>query len=154
MIRTEADIYQDFLQRVKQSPLADAVSGDVYLFGERCEGSDEEDCVIKVLSDVVGQVQGGEVTINVFVRSTDPFAAGEVSIHSPRARLLARLLQEFVSSLSLDNIPYRTQQKGAVRAYRGKVYGQCFLQAVVEFSLCTEEDGGLAEEYNSRVITI
>lgn len=67
MSKTEIQIERDFFQFVKESPVADILHGGIYRRGQRPYNAHTEDCVVKFLSGIDGEIQSGTVILNIYV---------------------------------------------------------------------------------------
>ncbi|NDV47794.1 hypothetical protein D0T49_12130 [Paludibacter sp. 221] len=67
MKKTETTIEKDVFHILKNSPLKDLISGQIYRRGMRPADSGAEDVVVKFLAGTDGQFQDGVVVINAYV---------------------------------------------------------------------------------------
>jgi len=67
MIQTEGRIVTDIYKFIRQSALAEAVSGNIYKSINRPPNSKEEDIVIKPLSNMPRQRQECVVNVNIYI---------------------------------------------------------------------------------------
>lgn len=76
MNRTGLQVLGEVYQWVKDSTLAELVSGEVYYAGTRPRDSKAEDIVIGYLAGVPADLQQIVVNINIFVPDIDPWQNG------------------------------------------------------------------------------
>lgn len=99
-MRTEREIKSDFVQLVKDTGLADAVSGGVYPEGERPRGSTAEDITVMLkTADGRGLLQSGKVTIKAFVVNKPHGKAQVVGTDSRRVAELEAAFRDWAERI-------------------------------------------------------
>lgn len=71
MNKTGSEIEQDFYDIIKNSPIASAIKGKVYVDGSRPINSKIEDAVVAFVAGMDAQIQTGAVNVNIYVPDID-----------------------------------------------------------------------------------
>ena len=71
MAKTGKQIQGDIYRFLKNSTLAEQISGEVYRSGIRPRDSQQEDAVVTFTAGLPDQIQTGVVTINIYVPDID-----------------------------------------------------------------------------------
>ena len=101
MNRTALQALQDLYQLLKDSTLANTVSGGVYYAETRPRDSKEEDIVIGYLAGVPADLQQIVVNINVFVPDIDPWQNGVLTPDIARLAAIEEAAAEWVNTLKV-----------------------------------------------------
>ena len=112
MAKTGKQIQGDIRRMLRESPLASAISGEVYRNGLRPRDSRQEDAVVTFTTGTPDEVQEGVVTINIFVPDTDPYDNGVMVEDTERTEELESLADEWVKN---DIHGRRRSHKSALR---------------------------------------
>ena len=107
MAKTGKQIQGDIRRMLRESPLASAISGEVYRNGLRPRDSRQEDAVVTLTTGTPDEVQEGVVTINIFVPDTDPYDNGVMVEDTERTEELESLADEWVKNLSAAKSSYK-----------------------------------------------
>lgn len=102
MNRTGLQVLQDVYQLLKDSTLADMVSGGVYYAETRPRDSKLEDIVVGYLAGVPADLQQLIVNINIFVPDVDPWRNGVLTPDIARLSAIEQAAAEWVQSLGVD----------------------------------------------------
>lgn len=113
-MRTAKDIQADVIRLIKNSPLFDVVSGNVYRNGYRPRNSEKEDIIVTFTTGTTGDIEEGVVTINIFVPDIDPFADGIFVENGERCDELEQYSSEWVESLTTATSPYKFKLKQTI----------------------------------------
>jgi len=100
--RTHHQITRNVRNLLRESALAEEMTGKVYYDGSRPRDSKAEDAVIVFTDGDAKEVQEGIITINVFFPDVDPWSDGVFIEDGERAETLEALAQEWVNNLSCD----------------------------------------------------
>ena len=92
-MKSDILIKDDVYAIIKQSPIAAAVTGKVCKQGVRPKGSDKEDVVIAVVTNMNGQIQEAVVNVNIYVKD-DIKSDGQNQEATIRLRELCRIASE------------------------------------------------------------
>ena len=92
-MKSDIVIKDDLYKFIKNSTLATSVTGKVCKQGVRPKGSDKEDIVISVKSNVNGQIQEAKVNVNIYVKD-DEKSDGQNQEASIRLRELCSIAAE------------------------------------------------------------
>lgn len=101
-MKTGKDIQRDIIRLIKGSPLAQGVTGQVYLSGTRPRDSRKEDITVAFITGQTAQIERGIVSVMVWVHDIDPFADGVFVEDSRRIAQLERLSADWVDSLTAE----------------------------------------------------
>lgn len=141
MVKTSEDIMADFRRLLMGSPLVKAVSGKVYLDGQRPRDSRREDIIVRFTNGEADQVETGTVTVLVFVPDIQPDGDGTTEPDHHRLHLLAAKAQQWRDGLrggaAGDYLIHRRQQ--TIAADRDDQTGQHFISVRVAFSRFADE---------------
>lgn len=107
MAKTSKQIQGDIYRLLKDSPLHEQITGEVYRQGCRPRDSQKEDAVVIFTTGLADQIQTGVVTVNIFVPDVDPYENGVLVEDGERTEQVERLAQEWVDSLTADRSCYR-----------------------------------------------
>ena len=102
MNRTGLQVLQNVYQLLKDSTLADMVSGGVYYAETRPRDSKLEDIVVGYLAGVPADLQQLIVNINIFVPDVDPWRNGVLTPDIARLSAIEQAAAEWVQSLGVD----------------------------------------------------
>lgn len=107
MTKSNIDIEDELYRIIRDSPLAEAISGDIYQGpDERPDGSKLEDIEIIVIADQNADIQQATISINIYV--SDVTDNGKMRRNKPRLRELSRLgLDLFDGQLPINIDGYR-----------------------------------------------
>lgn len=99
-MKTSKEIQGYVYELLKDSPIAGAISGEVYREGYRPRDSRLEDAVVIYTAGLPDDVQNGIVTINIYVPDIDPYQNGIRVENGERTQQIERLAADWVISLS------------------------------------------------------
>lgn len=102
MTKTQHQMMCDVRKWLRESTLADEITGKVYYESLRPRDSKAEDAVVIFTDGDANEVQEGTITINVFFPDVDPWSNGVFVEDYERAERLEELAQEWVDSLTCD----------------------------------------------------
>ncbi len=100
MYKTGIKVEGDVFAKLRGSALAAALTGGVYRDGTRPRDSRLEDAVVIFTAGLTGEVQRGEVTINIFVPDIMPWDNGVAVPDGARLETLSELAAQWVESLN------------------------------------------------------
>lgn len=112
MAKTGKQIQGDIYRFLKDSILAQQISGKVYRNGLRPRDSRMEDAVVTFTAGLPGQIQTGVVTINIYVPDIDFDDNGTWVENGERTEEMEGLAQTWADSLTtaLSNYKFKLQQ--------------------------------------------
>ena len=112
MAKTGKQIQGDIYRFLKDSTLAEQISGEVYRSGIRPRDSQQEDAVVTFTAGLPDQIQTGVVTINIYVPDIDFDDNGTWVEDGARTEEMESLAQAWVDSLTaaVSNYKFRLQQ--------------------------------------------
>ena len=110
MAKTAKQVQSDIITLLRDSPLAEDVSGKIYRNGYRPRDSRAEDIIVTFTAGIPDQIQTGVVTVNIFVPDIDPYDNGVLVEDGARAEELEILAQQWFENLSGTNYLFELQQ--------------------------------------------
>ena len=105
-MRTAKEIQGDIITLLRESALAQSVSGKIYRKGYRPLNSQAEDITVGFVTGVVGEIQEGVVVINVYVADIDAIGNGTMVENGARTTEIERLADDWVQSLTASRSDY------------------------------------------------
>lgn len=100
--KTHHQITRTVRRLLRESKLADEITGEVYYDGSRPRDSKAEDAVVIFTDGDAQEVQEGTITVNVFFPDIDPWSDGVFVEDGERAETLEALAQEWADSITCD----------------------------------------------------
>ena len=107
MAKTGKQIQGDVYRFLKDSTLAQQISGAVYRSGIRPRDSRKEDAIVTFTAGLPDQIQTGVVTINIYVPDIDFDGNGTWVEDGARTEQMESLAQAWVDSLTADRSAYK-----------------------------------------------
>lgn len=127
-MKTGKEIQSDIIALLKDSSLAAQVSGDVYRNGYRPRNSGLEDIVVTFVTGLVGEIQEGVVSVNVFVKDIEMNAGNGVLVENgARTAELERLAQDWVDSLTAGVSGYKFTLSNSIHTSIDSIAGEHFV---------------------------
>lgn len=105
-MRTAKEIQGDIITLLRESALAQSVSGKIYRKGYRPLNSQAEDITVGFVTGVTGEIQEGVVVINVYVADIDAIGNGTMVENGARTTEIERLADDWVQSLTTSRSNY------------------------------------------------
>ena len=105
-MRTAKEIQGDIITLLRESALAQSVSGKIYRKGYRPLNSQAEDITVGFVTGVAGEIQEGVVVINVYVADIDAIGNGTMVENGARTTEIERLADDWVQSLTASRSDY------------------------------------------------
>lgn len=105
-MRTAKEIQGDIITLLRESALAQSVSGKIYRKGYRPLNSQAEDITVGFVTGVTGEIQEGVVVINVYVADIDAIGNGTMVENGARTTEIERLADDWVQSLTASRSNY------------------------------------------------
>jgi len=105
MIKAAEIIEQDLFVEIKQSDLGKAINGAVYRDEMRPDNSQKEDCIVKFVSGLDGQIQRGILVLNVYVPDIK-IKSGKMVVNKTRIAELENLIISFVEQCTSTEYLY------------------------------------------------
>lgn len=130
--RTGAGVETDIYNLVKESGIGDVIGGGIYRSGLRPRGSEAEDLVVIFTQSDAEQVQGGVVTLNLYVKDISPYGNGELVPNKKRVAELEEALLAAVQWMSVRGA-YKFRLREAVHANHDDEIHQSFAVARIGF---------------------
>lgn len=130
MKKTASEITADFYKFIKESDLAKAVNGGVYLDGLRPANSQKEDIIIAFMTglfDVFDQT--GKVVVNIYVPDKD--SSGIKKKNFQRCREIERACQNFIDTFNSNK--YRLMLGNIIQTFAEEDINQHFVNLQIEF---------------------
>ena len=115
-MKTAKEILQFFYLLLKESSLAQAVNGDVYLDGYRPRSSKAEDIIVAFTTGNAEQIQQGVVTVNVFVQDIAPYKNGVKVENGQRTMEIEQLASAWFGSLTAQ-LDYKLSLNDIIGTY-------------------------------------
>ena len=103
---TAKEIQGDIITLLRESALAQSVSGKIYRKGYRPLNSQAEDITVGFVTGVTGEIQEGVVVINVYVADIDAIGNGTMVENGARTTEIERLADDWVQSLTASRSNY------------------------------------------------
>lgn len=104
-MKTAKEIQGDIINLLRESPLAQAVSGKIYRKGYRPLNSKAEDIIVGFVTGMTGEIEEGVVVVNIHVADI-PFRNGLVVENGARTAEIERLAADWVESLKASRSNY------------------------------------------------
>lgn len=127
MVKTSKQIQGDVYRLLKDSPLADMLSGDVYREGTRPRDSDKEDAVVIFTAGRTDQIQTGVVTLNIYVPDIAPYFNGVHVENTARCEAIEAAAQKWVESLTAEVSCYKFELRETIHTTEAKEINQHFI---------------------------
>lgn len=105
-MKTAKEIQDDVWRLLRDSILADELSGGMYKPGYRPRDSRKEDAIVKYTTGISDQIQEGIVTINIFVPDIDPYNDGVMVEDGNRTTQIERMAQDWVDQIATEVSDY------------------------------------------------
>lgn len=102
------------MEALRQSAIAEVISGGIYPAGTRPRDSRQEDATVRFTTGTSGEIEEGVVTVNINVPDIIPRRDGINVENGVRTTLLERLLTDWASRLCDSPGPYLFQLREAV----------------------------------------
>lgn len=135
MVKTAEEILEDVFERIKDSDLANTLSGVVCFEGARPQDSKLEDAVLIFTSGDTEQVQEGIVTLNIYV--PDKEKKGIYRKDIPRCREVSKLTNKWIEELIEQSADYLFERNGVVSTNSEEEIHQHFVVAKLKYKLVT-----------------
>lgn len=133
-MKTAKEIQQFFYHLVKDSILANGVSGGVYLDGYRPRSSKEEDIIVSFTTGNAEQIQQGVVTITVFVPDIAPYENGVKVENGSRTLELEQMALEWFNSLTAQ-LDYKLSLNDIIGTYADEQTSSHFVSIPIYYEL-------------------
>ena len=133
-MKTAKEIQQFFYHLVKDSILANGVSGSVYLDGYRPRSSKEEDIIVSFTTGNAEQIQQGVVTITVFVQDIAPYENGVKVENGSRTLELEQLALQWFNSLTAQ-LDYKLSLNDIIGTYADEQTSSHFMSIPIYYEL-------------------
>lgn len=138
MAKTGKQVQGDLYRILKDSSLYSEISGGVYREGCRPRNSDKEDAVVVFTAGLVGQVQTGVVTINIYVPGVDPYDNGVFVEDGQRCEELEVLAQAWVDDIVESVNTYEFELDGSISTLWEAEINQSFIVIKLSYRLFEE----------------
>ncbi len=135
MAKTGTQIQSDIYAFLKASNLANAINGGIYREGLRPRDSRNEDAVVIFTAGLVGEIQTGVVTINIYVPDIDPYGNGVQTINGARCAEVEQLAAEWVESLTAGKSNYKFRLTQTIATYYEVETNQHFVSVKLGYRL-------------------
>lgn len=135
---TAKEIETFFLDIVKASPLATAVSGEGYRRDMRPRDSRLEDITVGFVSGMTDQIQTGVIAICVYVPDIDPYGNGVMSEDGRRTAQLERMAQDWIDSKPTRGTDYRIRLQDTITTVEDEPIHQHFVSIMLRYDLFNE----------------
>ncbi len=103
MAKTAIEVQLDIIELLKDSILANAITGGIYHKGLRPRDSKLEDLIVIFTTGLPNQIQEGIVTLNLYVQDIDPYNNGVLVENMARTSELEKLVQSWFKSVDVEN---------------------------------------------------
>ena len=135
MTKTSSDIEGDIYNMLRESALAQSLSGTVYREGYRPRDSRLEDAVVIFTAGLNGEIQEGTVTINIYVPDIDPYGNGVLVKNGERVAKLERQAQLWREALTAEksNYLFLTDDEDTIHTVREEDIHQHFIVVTLNY---------------------
>lgn len=134
-MKTSKQIQGDVYRMLKDSLLADEITGGVYRKGMRPRDSRLEDAVVAFTAGTPGEIQSGVVTINIYIPDIDPYDNGVYVEDGERAEELERLAADWVQDLTADRSDYLFSLQNTITTEEDEEIRQHFVVVKLRYDL-------------------
>lgn len=134
-MKTSKQIQGDVYRMLKDSLLANEISGGVYRKGMRPRDSRLEDAVVAFTAGTPGEIQSGVVTINIYIPDIDPYDNGVYVEDGERAEELERLAADWVQDLTADRSDYLFSLQNTITTEEDEEIKQHFVVVKLRYDL-------------------
>ena len=138
MNKTGKQIQGDIYQLLRDSTLAENISGKVYRRGYRPRDSRKEDAIVAFTTGLAGQVQTGVVTVSIYVPDIDPYGNGVLTEDGERLEQIEALAAEWVEDISYSSSAYKFRLQQTIYTEDDAVINQHFAVIKLGYELCNE----------------
>ena len=138
MNKTGKQIQGDIYQLLRDSTLAENISGKVYRRGYRPRDSRKEDAIVAFTAGLAGQVQTGVVTVSIYVPDIDPYGNGVLTEDGERLEQIEALAAEWVEEISYSSLAYKFRLQQTIYTEDDAVINQHFVVIKLAYELCNE----------------
>lgn len=132
--RIQGDIYR----LLRESPIYENISGEVYRNGTRPRDSCSEDAVVTFTAGLPGQIHTGVVTINIYVPDIDPFDNGILIENGQRTEELETIAQTWVDNLTPGTAGYKFDLQQTIYTMEDAEINQHFIVVKLKYNYCNE----------------
>lgn len=107
-MRTGTEIEQHVYDLIRNSPIKNLITGEVYLAGLRPLNSDLEDTIVIYQTSLGGQIQDGSVNVNTYVPNIPFESNGSMTMVKDfnRCILIERACQDFANALPVGRYKF------------------------------------------------
>lgn len=137
MTKTGQQVEDDIYGMLRNSPIAELITGQVYKYGMRPRDSGSEDAVVKFVTGLDNQIQTGTVVINIYVPDIDPFDNGVLVRDITRCTEIETTARTWVKSLTVAVSDYRFSLAQTIYTEEEEAIGQHFVSIRLNFQLLT-----------------
>ena len=120
-MKSDILIKDDIFTFIKRSPLASAITGKICKQGVRPKGSEDEDVVISVLTNMNGQIQEAVVNVNIYV-ADEIKRDGQNQEATIRLRELCKIASETLEVGSGDDFRFTLESQHVLAVEDAKVH--------------------------------
>lgn len=132
MRKTGDEIEMDLFGIISESPIKNAISGNVYLDGTRPADSQEEDAIVAFVSGEDGVIQEGVVNLDIYVPDIDNGAGTKIKDTS-RCQELSAIARDQI--LLMSSPGYLFSLNGMIKSYKTENTKQYFVNVPIKFKL-------------------
>ena len=125
-MKTGTQIQSDIIDLLKGSPLLAALSGGMYRGGMRPRGSKKEDLMVIFTTALGGQLQQGDVTLNIYVPDIPVGKDGVLYQNSARCEEIERLALEEIETWNVRSA-YRFTLRATISSDHDDDINQSFV---------------------------
>jgi len=136
-VKTAKQIQSDIIELLKSSPLANAVSGDIYRFGYRPRDSKKEDIIVVFTVGFPDQIETGVVTVNIYVKDIDNEVNGVMLENGRRCEELEIAAKNWVESLTAEKSDYKFTLQQTIYTEEEPEINQHFVTVKLKYELLT-----------------
>lgn len=136
MAKTGKEIQSDIIALLEDSSLAAGVTGDVYRNGYRPRNSSLEDIVVTFVTGIVGEIQEGVVSVNVFVKDIEMNTGNGVLVENgARTAALEKEAQKWVDTLKAGVSKYKFDLAQSIHTSIDSIAGEHFVAIRLNYRL-------------------
>lgn len=130
---TGQKIVSDVIALLRDTPIAEAIGGNIYRGGLRPRDSKAEDLVVIFTDADAGQFQDGTVTLNIYVPDIRNGSNGVLVSDEGRCEVLETLAQESLDLLTVARCNYWFRLRDAIHTRHDDEIDQSFIVARIGF---------------------
>lgn len=138
MSRTASEIQGDVYAFLKDSELANSLSGQIYRRGYRPRDSRLEDAEVIFTTGLPGEIETGVVTINIYCPDIDAYNNGVYVENGERVSEIEKAASQWVKTLLASRSNYLFRLKETIHTTADEEINQHFVVVKLQYSYYEE----------------